>query len=77
MCDYRKKRDLFGRPFVFAQSNIADMLSSAAVLMMGEGDEMKPLVIIRELEVVYTNRKQLKEDFIIHPEDDMYNIKDQ
>ncbi|HUC20856.1 MAG TPA: coenzyme F420-0:L-glutamate ligase, partial [Candidatus Polarisedimenticolaceae bacterium] len=45
---YVGKPDLFGRPFGVSQSNIAGGLAAAAVLVMGEGAERTPLVIIEE-----------------------------
>ncbi len=44
--DYRGKLDLFGRPLQMTQTNVADALAAAAVLMMGEGDEQTPLARI-------------------------------
>ena len=50
--DYRGEKDLFGKEFIVEMSNIADMLSSAAVLTMGEGGEQTPVVIISDLPFV-------------------------
>lgn len=47
--DYRGQTDLFGRPFAMTQTNIADGLAAAAVLIMGEGAECTPLAIIRDV----------------------------
>jgi putative folate metabolism gamma-glutamate ligase len=44
--DYRGRLDLFGRPLRMTQSNVADGLAAAAVLVMGEGDEQTPLARI-------------------------------
>jgi coenzyme F420-0:L-glutamate ligase len=69
--DYRKETDLFGRPFRFSSTNLADSLAAAAVCTMGEGAECLPLAIIEEAPVQFcagVDRKEL----IISPEEDMY-----
>lgn len=45
--DYRGKKDIFGRKLKFTQTNIIDALAGTAVLLMGEGNETRPLVIVR------------------------------
>ncbi len=47
--DYRGEIDLFGRELKVSQSNIPDSLASASVLLMGEGNEQTPIVLISEL----------------------------
>lgn len=47
--DYRGTPDLFGRKLQMEQANITDALASAAVLVMGEGNEQTPLAIITDL----------------------------
>lgn len=69
--DYRGKRDLFNRVFKFSQTNVADGLASAAVVVMGEGTERQPLAVITDAPVVWaekTDRKALSIPFA----DDMY-----
>lgn len=48
--DYRGKKDIFGRTLKITQSNIADALATAAVLVMGEGKEQTPLAIIEDID---------------------------
>ncbi|KND51350.1 MAG: coenzyme F420-0:L-glutamate ligase / coenzyme F420-1:gamma-L-glutamate ligase [Parcubacteria bacterium C7867-001] len=69
--DYRGKKDLFGRPFVFEQTNVADNLASAAILVMGEGAERIPLALIENAPVEWTERVK-KDEGRIPPEDDLY-----
>lgn len=69
--DYRKTKDLFGRPFKAEVANIADGLAAGAVTVMGEGNESTPVVVIRGASVVFGNKKT-KEPLITAPEDDMY-----
>jgi len=69
--DYRGKRDIFGRKFHFSRTDMADSLATAAVLVMGEGDEQQPLAIITDAPIDFcehTNRNELA----ISIEDDMY-----
>ncbi|MBI2551367.1 coenzyme F420-0:L-glutamate ligase [Candidatus Uhrbacteria bacterium] len=69
--DYRGKRDLFKRKLIMTQTNVADSLATAAVLLMGEGNERQPLCLIKEAPVVFTSmidRKELR----IEAEEDMY-----
>lgn len=47
--DYRGQKDLFGRTFLMEQANIADPLASVSSLVMGEGAEQTPLVIIEDI----------------------------
>ena len=70
--DYRGKTDIFGRKLKFTQTDIADSLATAAVLVMGEGKEQRPLCVIEDAPVEFsekTNRREL----IIEPKDDMYH----
>jgi F420-0:gamma-glutamyl ligase len=69
--DYRKSKDLFGRPFRAEVANVADGLAAAAVVTMGEGNESMPLAIIRGADVVFGNRKS-KEPLAVAPKDDLY-----
>ncbi|MDO8517996.1 MAG: coenzyme F420-0:L-glutamate ligase [bacterium] len=45
--DYRRSKDLFGRTIQVEQANLADALAAAAVVVMGEGNEQTPLVVVR------------------------------
>ncbi|MCC6277028.1 MAG: coenzyme F420-0:L-glutamate ligase [Oligoflexia bacterium] len=41
------KPDIFGRPMIMSQTNVADSLASAAVYVMGEVAEQSPIALIR------------------------------
>ncbi len=71
LTDYRGKKDLFGRPFKFAKTNVADGLAAAAVLAMGEGDESIPLAVIEGAPVVFRDTVK-KGELLIPLEDDIY-----
>ena len=54
--DYRGKPDIFKRALKMTQTNVADALASAAVLLMGEGNEQMPLALIREALIKFTEK---------------------
>jgi len=63
--NYIGKPDLYGRPFKFSKTDVADSLATAAVLVMGEGSEKQPLAIISDAPAEFTNkinRNELKID---------------
>lgn len=67
--DYRGKPDLFGRLLNVSVANVANSLSSAAVLAMGEGDEQTPLAIASDLPFINfqdrnPSRQELEEVFV-------------
>jgi len=47
--DYRGQRDMFGYVLKVKNSAIADEIASAAELLMGQGDEAIPVIIIKNL----------------------------
>lgn len=49
--DVRGKKDLFGKTLLITRRAIADNLVSAAQIIMGEGDECTPCVLIRDAPV--------------------------
>lgn len=69
--DYRGKPDVFGRKFKFSKTNVADCLASAAVLVMGEGNERQPLAIIEDAPIEFLDIRN-HEKVHIGVEDDMY-----
>lgn len=48
------QEDLFGRRLQMTTINVADGLAAAATLMMGEGNECRPLAILRSDEIEFT-----------------------
>ncbi|HBV01309.1 MAG TPA: hypothetical protein DEF00_02875 [Candidatus Taylorbacteria bacterium] len=69
--DYRGMPDIFGRKFKFSRTDIADSLATAAVLVMGEGNERQPLAIVERAPVEFCdkiNRAELRIDI----QEDMY-----
>ncbi len=70
--DYVGTPDIFGRPFKLAKLNIPDGLASAAVLVMGEGDERQPLVHIKGFDADFTDTPVDPDELKIPLEDDLY-----
>ena len=50
------KPDLFGRELRMTQMNLADGLAAAAVLMMGEGNESRPLAVIENAPIEFSEK---------------------
>jgi len=69
--DYRGQPDIFGRKLKISQVDVADSLSTAAVLVMGESNERQPLAIIEKAPVEFTNKVSRRE-LLINPKDDIY-----
>jgi len=69
--DYKGKKDLFGRTFKFASTNVADSLATAAMLTMGEGKERQPLAVIEDAPVTFVD-KLSKEELSVSGKEDMY-----
>lgn len=71
--DYRGQKDIFGRIFKFEVANIADALATTAVLLMGEGNEQTPIVVIRDAPVSFGKISTKKTGTLaVHPEDDIF-----
>ena len=58
---YMGQKDLFGRPFEYSRVDIADSLATSAVLCMGEGTERKPIAVIKDSPVEFSDRTNKKE----------------
>lgn len=51
--DYINTPDIFGRLFRVEKANVADMLASSAVCVMGEGSEQTPIAVIEDVPFVH------------------------
>ncbi|QQR78433.1 MAG: coenzyme F420-0:L-glutamate ligase [Candidatus Moraniibacteriota bacterium] len=69
--DYRGKPDIYGRKLKFSSTDVADSLATAAVLLMGEGDEKQPLALIQDVPVEFCERVN-RNELHIDIEDDMF-----
>jgi F420-0:gamma-glutamyl ligase len=56
--DIRGHPDLFGRPLQIKKIAIADELTSAAEVMMGEADEATPFVVIHDAPVQFVSDEE-------------------
>ncbi|MGE0634288.1 MAG: coenzyme F420-0:L-glutamate ligase [Pseudobdellovibrionaceae bacterium] len=65
------EKDIFGREMKFTHINHADAIASAAVYLMGETAERKPLCVISDLNIKFSN-KDTSQDCRIEPEEDIY-----
>jgi len=72
LLDYRGKKDIFGRQIKFSQLNLADSLSAMGVLVMGEGNEKKPIAIIRNANFLEFS-DQTFPDFFIPKKEDLFS----
>src|SRR5665213_1213248 len=75
--DYVGTPDLFGRELKVSISNVVDALASAAVLLMGEGTEQTPVVVIEDLPFVNfqdhnPTAKELEGFYLEHMKDDLF-----
>lgn len=70
--DYRGTPDLFDRSMKMTQTNVADTLASAAVLMMGEGSERCPLALITHAPVAFIGRVD-RSELHMDPAEDLYS----
>jgi F420-0:gamma-glutamyl ligase len=69
--DYRGKPDIFGRKLKFSRTDVADSLASAAVVLMGEGNEQQPLAIIEKYPAEFCEKVDSNE-LRISMKEDMY-----
>lgn len=66
------KPDLFGQPLEVTEKAVADDLTSAAVLVMGESAESTPFVLIRQAPVIFTDRTIDPVETFVDPKMDVY-----
>lgn len=60
---YIGKPDIYGKLMRVEQSNVADSLATAAVAVMGEGNEQQPLAVINEVPfVTFQDRNPTEEE---------------
>ncbi len=65
--DLRGDKDMFGRELLVSETANADSLASAACLLMGEGDDATPVVLIRGYETVISDQDASQ---LLRPKDD-------
>lgn len=70
--DYRGKKDIFGRVLAITQTNIVDSIAAASSVIMGEGNEQVPIVIVRGAPGIQFTNENKYQDFIIPESEDIY-----
>ena len=70
--DYRGKQDLFGYIMQVKFSTAVDELASAAELVMGQGNEAVPVVIVKGLDLVNFDEGKTSKDLVISEEEDLF-----
>ena len=71
--DYRGVPDIFGRLLQHTTKNIVDGLSSMAVLLMGEGSERTPIMLLRGAKFVVFTDKDTYRQSVVDPKNDLYS----
>lgn len=68
------EKDLFGRSFKVEVANVVDAVAAAATLVMGEGSESQPLVILRDVpELSFIDTTDSGEHFV-PPAEDIFRV---
>jgi dihydrofolate synthase / folylpolyglutamate synthase len=70
--DYRGVLDIFGRQLKITQVNIVDAIAAMATLLMGEGAEQIPIVILRDTDFIEFTDKPTHKEFVIPADMDLY-----
>lgn len=70
--DYRGTKDIFGRVIKLSQTDVADSLATAAILVMGEGSEQQPLAVIEAAPVEFTDKNPSRRELYMDPKNDVY-----
>lgn len=78
VANYIGKPDLFGRPFKVSRSSVAGGLTAAAGVVMGEGAEQTPIVVIEDVPFVQfqgrnPSQAELDDYYLPHLEDDLFS----
>lgn len=71
--DLRGKKDLFGRKLKVTQQAVADNLASAAHLVMGEGSEQTPFVLIKNAPAEFITAKTDPQEGVISPSECLFS----
>jgi len=72
LVDYRGQTDLFGYRLRFKNVSLADELSSAAELVMGQGREATPVAIVRGLRRVNFQQRASTRKLSVRPNEDLF-----
>lgn len=70
--DYRGLKDIFGHVMKLSQTDVADSLATAAILVMGEGSEQQPLAVIENAPVEFVDKNPSRRELYMDPKEDVY-----
>jgi coenzyme F420-0:L-glutamate ligase len=70
---YIGKKDIFGRKLKSTKVNIVDATASTAVLLMGEGNEQTPMIILRDVKFINFTEKNTHRKLVIPMTKDIYS----
>jgi len=70
--DYRGRPDIFGRKLKYTRVNIVDALAAMSSLLMGEGNEKTPLLLVRSLRFIQFTGKNTTAKLKYPPKIDIY-----
>ena len=70
--DYRGTPDIFGRLLKHTTKNIVDALAAMAVLLMGEGNEQTPMMVLRGAKFIVFTDKDTHRQSVVAPKNDLY-----
>ena len=70
--DYKNKLDLFNYKIKIKNSAITDELAGAAELIMGQGNEGRPIVTVRGLPDITYNNKSVSQDMFVPENEDIF-----
>lgn len=70
--DERGQKDLYGKTLNVTQKNSADQLASAASLLMGEGSESIPFVLVQNAPIRFSKKRFNPDAYYFAPADDLF-----
>ncbi|MDD4272080.1 MAG: coenzyme F420-0:L-glutamate ligase [Patescibacteria group bacterium] len=73
--DYRGTKDIFGRELKYERANLIDPLAALGVLMIGEGNERTPMLVIRGADFIkFSDKDNSKNFYVLGKEDKFFPI---
>lgn len=69
---YAGQKDIFGAKIIQANSNLVDGLSALGAVLMGEGNEQTPLLLVRGFTKIKFTSKDTLPELKASPKDDLY-----
>lgn len=70
--DYRGTPDIFGRKLKYTRANIVDPLAAISALIIGEGNEQTPMLLIRGVKFIKFTDKNTTAKLVYPPHMDIY-----